>query len=123
MGQASWEVKEEEIEKAAISQLPLRLAWAITIHKSQGMSLDAAEIDLSRSFIPGMGYVALSRGRNLSGLKLLGMNPMALQVNQEVAEIDKTFRKQSREATLYVEKMEKEKKEKTQKDFLEYVRK
>ena len=120
--QSSWEVKEEDIEKAAISQFPLRLAWAITVHKSQGMSLDAAEVDLSRSFIPGMGYVALSRVRSLSGLKLMGMNQMALTVNTDVAEMDRNFHKQSDEVSLYLAKMEKEKKEQIQKDFLEYLK-
>jgi ATP-dependent exoDNAse (exonuclease V) alpha subunit len=56
-------------------------AWAITIHKSQGMSLDCAEIDLSNTFEFGMGYVALSRVRALSGIKLLGINDNALRVN------------------------------------------
>ena len=67
------------------------MAWAITIHKSQGMSLDAAEVDLSKSFVPGMGYVALSRVRSLKGLKLVGFNNMALTVNQEVLEKDAEF--------------------------------
>ncbi len=88
----SWAIEEDGSVKAEICQIPLRLAWAITIHKSQGMSLDAAEIDLSKSFVPGMGYVALSRARTLSGMKLVGINDMALRVNPEVLEMDKFFK-------------------------------
>jgi ATP-dependent exoDNAse (exonuclease V) alpha subunit len=119
--QASWEVKEEEIEKAAISQLPLRLAWAITIHKSQGMTLDAAEVDLSRSFVPGQGYVALSRIRSLSGLKLMGLNQMALQVNPDVSEIDREFIQQSFDAGVRVKNMDVEKRINMQEGFLLYL--
>lgn len=121
VGRADWGVKEDDRELAAISQLPLRLAWAITVHKSQGMSLDAAEVDLSRSFIPGMGYVALSRVRSLSGLKLMGMNQMALSVNQDVAEMDRKFIEQSNEGVLYLHGLEKDKKAQMQSDFLQFL--
>lgn len=91
----SWAIEEGDIIKAQIDQLPLRLAWAITVHKSQGMSLDVAEIDLSKSFVPGMGYVALSRVRTLDGMKLIGLNSVALEVNKEVLEMDKEFKRMS----------------------------
>src|SRR6202034_4105473 len=86
--QASWRIEDEGRVIAEINQYPLRLAWAITVHKSQGMSLDAIEVDLSRSFEPGMGYVALSRVRTLAGLTILGMNEAALQVNSDVLRYD-----------------------------------
>lgn len=85
----SWLIEEDGKMKAEITQIPLRLAWAITVHKSQGMSLDAVEVDLSKSFEKGMGYVALSRVRTLDGLKLLGLNKTALEVHPEVLEFDK----------------------------------
>lgn len=78
---------------ASVTQYPLRLAWAVTVHKSQGLSLDAAIIDLSQAFTPGMGYVALSRVRSLEGLYLVGMNEQALEMNQEIAKFDKEIRK------------------------------
>jgi len=77
---------------AEVSQIPLRLAWAVTIHKSQGMSLDAAEIDLSKAFVPGMGYVALSRVRSLDGLYLVGLGPQALQMDRDIYEFDKALK-------------------------------
>jgi len=90
-----WVVEENGKILAQVEQLPLRLAWAITIHKSQGMSLDAAEIDLSKSFVPGQGYVALSRLRTLSGLVLRGINDMAFAVHPDVASLDTLLLKDS----------------------------
>lgn len=77
---------------AEVSQYPLRLAWAVTVHKSQGMSLDAAAIDLSQAFTPGMGYVALSRVRSLEGLYLLGINEQALMLDPNIAKFDKELK-------------------------------
>lgn len=91
---AEWEFKEKEQTKAFITQLPLRLAWAITIHKSQGMSLDSAVIDLSGTFEFGQGYVALSRVRTLQGIHLMGINDMAFAMHPRVVEQDIIFRKQ-----------------------------
>jgi ATP-dependent exoDNAse (exonuclease V) alpha subunit len=88
----NWSLSEDGRVRAEISQLPLRLAWAITIHKSQGMSLDAAEIDLSRAFTPGMGYVALSRVRSLDGLYLKGVNAMALTLHPQIHQFDDQLR-------------------------------
>ena len=92
---ASWELAEDKKILASIEQLPLRLAWAITVHKSQGMSLDAAEIDLSKAFVYGQGYVALSRVRSLEGMKIMGMHPNALQVDPKIVAQDVRFHKES----------------------------
>lgn len=86
-----WGTDEPDLD-AWIEQVPLRLAWAITVHKSQGMTLDYAEVDLSRAFTYGLGYVALSRVRDLTGLSLLGINNMALQVSPEAIELDNLLR-------------------------------
>lgn len=102
---ASWVVEEDDKIKAEIKQYPLRLAWAITIHKSQGMSLDLAEIDLSRSFERGMGYVALSRVRSLDGLFLKGFNHLALKVDEEVLEFDKKFKELSKTNSFHISTM------------------
>ena len=88
----SWSLSEDGRVRAEVTQLPLRLAWAITIHKSQGMSLDAAEIDLGRAFTPGMGYVALSRVRSLDGLYLRGINAMAMAMHPQIHELDSDLR-------------------------------
>lgn len=93
-----WKIEAEGKTVAAIVQVPLRLAWAMTVHKSQGMSLDAAVIDLSSAFAYGQGYVALSRVRSLSGLHLQGLNERALEVDPNVLAQDAVFRQRSLEA-------------------------
>lgn len=79
---------EEGDVLASIIQYPLKLAWAITIHKSQGMTLNAAQIDLSKTFEIGQGYVALSRVRDINGLSLNGYNENSLLVDELILKID-----------------------------------
>lgn len=103
---AEWAVEEGGKVKAKLTQIPLKLAWAITIHKSQGQSLDAAAMDLSRSFEYGQGYVALSRVRSLSGVHLLGWSENALMVHPQVAALDKEFRASSEAAARTFEALD-----------------
>lgn len=88
----TWELRDGDKKRASITQIPLRLAWAITVHKSQGMTLDAARIDLRKAFVEGMGYVALSRVKNLNNLYLTGINQMALRVSEDAQAIDEILR-------------------------------
>lgn len=100
MKPALWEVMDGDVVLASVNQIPLRCAWAITIHKSQGMTLDRAVMDLRRSFVPGMGYVALSRVESLNGLFLDGINEQALQVSPDAVILDADLRSKSRSAVL-----------------------
>ena len=88
MSPDTWELRDGDKKRAGITQIPLRLAWAITVHKSQGMTLDSARIDLRKAFVEGMGYVALSRVKNLNSLYLAGINNMALRVSEDAQTID-----------------------------------
>jgi ATP-dependent exoDNAse (exonuclease V) alpha subunit len=101
-----WPMQDEKgKELASFEQIPLRLAWAITVHKSQGMTLDAAEIDLSKTFEMGQGYVALSRVSALEGLHLAGFNATALHVDSLAFKADKRFLELSNRAEkIYVDK-------------------
>ncbi len=93
----TWELRDGDKKRASITQIPLRLAWAITIHKSQGMTLDRARIDLRKAFVEGMGYVALSRVKDIYNLYLHGINQMALRVSPEAIRIDETLRQRTAE--------------------------
>ncbi|MCE9643395.1 MAG: AAA family ATPase [Candidatus Andersenbacteria bacterium] len=103
-----WSVEENGRVVASVTQLPLRLAWAITVHKSQGISLDSAVVDLRQVFEFGQGYVALSRVKRLSGLHLLGWNQRAFEVHPSVLEKDAEFRDSSQIAENMFNEMDRE---------------
>jgi hypothetical protein len=104
----------EEEELGSFKQYPVRLAWAITIHKSQGLTFDKAVIDAGQSFAAGQVYVALSRCTSLEGLVLHSkIFPHAIATDKRVLEFAQ------REANDdYLEQLLKEEKEKYQADML-----
>ncbi len=94
-----WTIENENGKIVSkLSQIPLKLAWAITIHKSQGMTLDAAQIDLTNTFEVGQGYVALSRIKSINGLQLIGFNETALSVDPLILQIDPRIKQASQKA-------------------------
>ncbi len=99
-----WRI-EDEAGKLLVSyvQVPLRLAWAITVHKSQGMTLDSAVMDLSKTFEKGQGYVALSRVKGMDGLQLKGFNSTALEVDGLALKADLRFQELSEEVEASIE--------------------
>ncbi len=83
------EDKKQVIIEAGVAQVPLILAWAITIHKSQGLTLDKISCDLSEIFSPGQAYVALSRARNLEGVFINSINFDKISANKNAIEFYK----------------------------------
>jgi hypothetical protein len=87
------EIEEEEI--GTFTQYPLKLAWAITVHKSQGLTFDKAIVDIGEAFAPGQIYVALSRLRSLDGLILTShLNNRGMMADQNVAYYSRTKEQQ-----------------------------
>jgi hypothetical protein len=115
----SWHIEDDGKILAELRQLPLRYSWAITVHKSQGMTLDRAEMDLSKSFGFGMGYVALSRVRSISGLRLLGMSGNALAMHPDIIVYDEELRKKSDRAVEALTKYDKADLTQKQNTFIE----
>ncbi len=113
---SSWELTDGDKKLATLTQIPLRPAYAITVHKSQGMTLDAARINLKNVFEPGMGYVALSRVRGLDSLSISGLSSQAFFVHPEVLAMDEIFREKSAAAEQTFAKLLKNK-EKREKEF------
>lgn len=116
-----WSLMDNGKILATITQIPLRLAWAMTIHKSQGMSLDSALMDLSQVFEYGQGYVALSRVRTLEGLHMIGYNDRALEVHPRVREEDLRFKESSDTVEYEFHQMRKAELEKIHTAYIESI--
>lgn len=87
-----WKIEREGKKVAARKQIPLMLAWAVTIHKSQGMTLDHASIALGTVFENGQAYVALSRVRSLEGLRLTSFHPDRVMANADAIKFDEQLK-------------------------------
>ncbi len=82
----------QEDEKGEFSQFPLRLAWAITIHKSQGLTFEKVIIDIENLFIPGQFYVAMSRCKSLDGISFLhSISNRELKPNSDIIHFTNNF--------------------------------
>ncbi|KAL1122146.1 hypothetical protein AAG570_003551 [Ranatra chinensis] len=79
-----WSVKTGNGSTLTRTQVPLCLAWAFSIHKSQGLTLDCVEMSLEKTFEAGQAYVALSRAKSLHSLRVLGFNSKQVWANQDV---------------------------------------
>lgn len=88
-----WLVEENGVEILRAQQIPLRVAYAITIHKSQGCSLDYVQIDLSQCFEYGQAYVALSRVKTLKGLSIADIDYDFIRAHPKAIEYYKSLKK------------------------------
>jgi ATP-dependent exoDNAse (exonuclease V) alpha subunit len=113
-----WSKANKGFSGDTLSQVPLRHAWAITVHKSQGMSLDAAVVDLSKSFAYGMGYVALSRVRTLGGLHLVGFQESSLAVDPRILLVDQQLQQISDRAVERLKDFSKDDLKKIHEEFI-----
>jgi ATP-dependent DNA helicase PIF1 len=99
MGYHIW--PSENIPGIGVSQLPLILAWALTIHKAQGATLDIAEVDAgSGIFECGQTYVALSRVKSLEGLYLTSFDASRIKINRRVQEFYDSLSKKEQDVII-----------------------
>lgn len=98
--QERWIVKPAAGVSAVRIQIPLKLAWAFSIHKSQGLTLDCVEMSLARVFEAGQAYVALSRAQSLQTLRVLDFKATQVWANPDVLTFYKKFRRQLEESKL-----------------------
>ncbi|CAL5220858.1 g2943 [Coccomyxa viridis] len=85
VGKERWTIRSGTAVVATRTQVPLALGWALSVHKSQGMTLDRVEVNLAKAFEAGMAYVALSRARSLKGLRISGIiNARSLRADPKV---------------------------------------
>lgn len=85
----------KEFTEATVESLPLKLGYALTVHKSQGQTFDGVVVDLKQSFVPGLGYVALSRAKAFDSIGLLGYSFKAFQMSPKAKQIHRAIRKQA----------------------------
>jgi ATP-dependent exoDNAse (exonuclease V) alpha subunit len=92
----AWKMEENDEVVATCIQFPIKLAWATTIHKSQGCTFDFTNIDMSDTFVENMGYVALSRCTTMDGIFLKGFNELSLKIDPVIIAKDLEFQAMSR---------------------------
>ncbi|XP_017891849.1 ATP-dependent DNA helicase PIF1 [Ceratina calcarata] len=95
-----WSIKTNLGTIVHRKQIPLKLAWAFSIHKSQGLTLDCVEMCLSRVFNAGQSYVALSRAQSLQSLRVLDFNSQQVWAHTDVLTFYKKFRRNLQEMEM-----------------------
>uniref|UniRef100_T1GYR2 ATP-dependent DNA helicase n=1 Tax=Megaselia scalaris TaxID=36166 RepID=T1GYR2_MEGSC len=95
-----WIIKQASGASVIRRQVPLKLAWAFSIHKSQGLTLDCVEMSLGKVFEAGQAYVALSRAKSLDSLRILDFDSKQVWANPQVLQYYKTFRRRLMDTTM-----------------------